>query len=122
MDPESKFIKYRLYRHHTSISGVSFVKDLTKLGRDLSKVIIIDNLRDNFKLQPNNGLEIKTWCEEIRDNQLKDIKIMLQGLIFRKPNDIRAILKKLKVEITKRMKKNSISPYANIDIEKFNQP
>lgn len=98
------------------------MKDLTKLGRDLGKVIIIDNIRENFKLQPNNGLEIKTWSEEIRDNQLKDIKVVLKGLLSKTPNDVRVILKKVKAEATKRIKKNITMPYANIDIEKLSQP
>jgi len=47
---KNKNIKYRLYRHHASPDGLSFVKDLSKIGRDLSKMIIIDNLAENFKL------------------------------------------------------------------------
>ena len=39
------------------INGV-FIKDLSKLGRDLTKILIIDNNKDNFSLQPENGLHI----------------------------------------------------------------
>ena len=52
LDPNYEFIKYRLYRQHVTILGCSVYKDLNKLGRDLSKVIIVDNMKDNFKLQP----------------------------------------------------------------------
>lgn len=87
MDPDH-FIKHRLYRQHTSIYGMSFVKvniniikikDLSKLGRDLKKTIIIDNLPDNFKLQVNNGFFIKTWNEDIKDSQLHDLQKLLIG-------------------------------------------
>ena len=116
LDPEKKWIKYRLYRHHTSLSGMCFVKDLSKLGRDLKKVIIIDNLADNFRLQPNNGLEIKTWTEEMRDSQLKDIGHLLNEIIKQSPSDIRITLKKVKEEYIKRIRKNQMNPYKNISI------
>ena len=43
-------IKYRLYRQHTSQNGPFLVKDLSLLGRDIQKTIIIDNISDNFIL------------------------------------------------------------------------
>jgi hypothetical protein len=54
LDIDNNIIKYRLYRHHITMLGCSIYKDLSKLGRDLSKVIIVDNLKENFRLQPNN--------------------------------------------------------------------
>ena len=43
IDP-NKRISYRLYRQHASPQGTTFIKDLSKLGRDLNKVIIVDNV------------------------------------------------------------------------------
>ena len=37
-------ISYRLYRQHAVRNGPVFIKDMSKLGRDLSKVIIVDNV------------------------------------------------------------------------------
>ena len=51
-------IDYILYRQHTDLIDGTYVKDLSKLGRDLSKIIIIDNIEENYQLQPNNGLNI----------------------------------------------------------------
>lgn len=112
-------IKHRLYRHHTSISGVSFAKDLSKIGRDLSKTLIIDNLPENFKLQQNNGLFIKTWNEDMKDTQLYDFGKFLKDLYLMKVPDIRVVLKRIKEEVMKRLKKNSQNPYANLDLTKF---
>lgn len=43
-----KWISHRLYRQHTTIENGNFVKDLSKIGRDLTKTIIIDNVAENF--------------------------------------------------------------------------
>ena len=67
LDQEGNIFKYRLYRQHITISGYSSYKDLEKLGRDISKVIIIDNLKENSYKQPDNGLFIKTWTSDVND-------------------------------------------------------
>lgn len=41
-------ISYRLYWDHTSPSTGTYIKDLSKLGRDLAFTIIIDNSAENF--------------------------------------------------------------------------
>ncbi|MFN9899089.1 MAG: HAD family hydrolase [bacterium] len=40
----NKIISNRLYRQHAVRNGAVFIKDMSKLGRDLSKVIIVDNV------------------------------------------------------------------------------
>lgn len=45
---KSRFISHRLYRDHTKHTYGVYIKDLSKLGRCLSKTIIIDNIEDNF--------------------------------------------------------------------------
>lgn len=61
------YIKYRLYRQHTSPYGHLIAKDLSKIGRDLSRSILIDNVADNFALQPDNGIFIRTWYDDMSD-------------------------------------------------------
>ena len=64
-------IDYRLYREHTTlINGVN-IKDLSKLGRDMNKIIIIDNIEENYQLQPNNGLNISDFEGDESDNELE---------------------------------------------------
>ena len=120
LDPNKKLINHRLYRHHTSICGITFVKDLSKIGRDLNKTIIIDNLGDNFKLQPNNGIQIGTWLDDMKDTQLDDLGKILKDIINRQPNDIRPIIKKFKDDVNKKIRNNmNVSPFKGIDVGKY---
>lgn len=74
-----KYINHRLYRQHADIIGAGVVKDLEKLGRDLSKTIIVDNLAENFSLQPENGIMIKSWTEDPYDNALSELSDVLKS-------------------------------------------
>ena len=72
-------ITHRLYRQHTIQAGNAFVKDLAKLGRDLAKVVIIDNVSDNFQLQPSNGILIRSWFDDMEDTALRELVPLLKG-------------------------------------------
>ena len=45
---KEKCISYRMYRQHALPYGPIFVKDLSRIGRDLSRTIIVDNVAENF--------------------------------------------------------------------------
>ena len=64
-------IDYKLYREHVTEFNGMCVKDLSKLGRDLNKVIIIDNIEENFRLQPKNGLNIIDFEGDEKDNEFQ---------------------------------------------------
>ena len=120
IDPGNIYINHRLYRSHTTICNFTFVKDLSKIGRNLNKTLIIDNLDDNFKLQPDNGIQIGTWTDDMKDTQLKDLSLILNQKIEKKPDDIRIIIKKLNEEINKNGKnKMNINPFQEIDVNKL---
>ncbi len=117
LDINNNIFKYRLYRQHTSILGCNVYKDLSKIGRDLNKTIIIDNLRENFKMQPNNGIFIKTWTSDVNDTQLRDLKKILKAIVEFNVTDVKYIISRMNEEI--KLSKNLINPYSNIDISKY---
>ena len=120
LDPNKKLINYRLYRQHTSVVGITYCKDLSKIGRDLGKTIIVDNLADNFKLQPNNGIHILTWLDDMKDTQLYDLGKILKDLVSRQPADVRPIIKKFKEDSNKKLRNNmNINPFKGVDISKY---
>lgn len=76
-----KFIDHRLYRHHCQLDDGVFVKDLSLLGRDLTRTIIVDNIRDNFERQPENGIEIMTWIGNPDDRELHKLGLFFKSLV-----------------------------------------
>ena len=100
IDLNENLINYRLYKHHISLNNTNtIVKDLSLLGRDLKKVIIIDNLEENFRLQKDNGLSIKTWEGDINDNELKYLMEILKKIVINKVSDVRKVIKKIKLQL-----------------------
>ena len=86
-------ISHRLYRCSTSVKNGMLVKDLSILGRDLSKLLIVDNKSQNFVLQPENGIEILSWYEDPMDNALRELSVFLQQIANRNGLDLRTVLK-----------------------------
>jgi len=74
LEYEKKYFNHRLYRDHASIYRGDYVKDISKIGRNLDKTIIIDNYAQNFSFQKENGILIKPFYgREDDDNALFDL-------------------------------------------------
>ena len=69
------------------------VKDLSLLGRDINKTIIIDNISDNFIIQPDNGIFISTWYDDMTDRFLDEITPLLIEIVDKKCPDVRKALR-----------------------------
>ena len=100
IEKNEKFFAKRLYRQHTIFMNNTYIKDLTRLGRDLSKIIIVDNMPQNFGLQRENGIFIKNFFgEDKNDTALNDLTHILLKIASNPNNDVRTELKKYKEEI-----------------------
>jgi CTD small phosphatase-like protein 2 len=82
LDPKGLYLSHRLYRDSCSIDkfGV-FYKDLSKLGRNLSKTLIVDNLSRNFDKQPDNGILITSWYSDSKDKELEKLEITFKSMM-----------------------------------------
>jgi len=89
-------ISYRLYRHHTRFRSGVYVKDLSKLGRSLQKTIIIDNIQENFMLQPENGIHIRGWYNDPLDRELEKLAPFLKSIVMRGAPDVRHELRSMR--------------------------
>ena len=73
-------MQHRLYRQHADQTGPVFVKDLSRLGRDLKRTIIVDNVAQNFQRQPENGIHIRSWFDDQEDQALYELGPILQQI------------------------------------------
>ena len=96
-----KVITHKLYRRHVEYNDGLCLKDLDKIGRDIKRVCIIDNDKNNFKLHVENGIEIKEFLGEQDDNELDLLGDLLMSIIESNADDIRPIIKDIKNKMNK---------------------
>ena len=83
------FIRHRLYRNNCRFRRGVYVKDISRLGRDLSKTIIVDNIADNFEMQPDNGINIISWFRSHTDTELLKLEPILASFVQEEAVDVR---------------------------------
>ena len=91
LDPDHNIL--RLYRDACVHKETHFVKDLTKLGRDLTKTLIVDNSPDCIELQPENGILVSSWTSDPTDMELLYLHGVLTEDKFLFSEDVTATLK-----------------------------
>ena len=104
---KNKVISHKLYRRHVEFNDGFCLKDLNKLGRDIKKVCIIDNDKNNFKLHEDNGIEIKEFLGEQDDKELDLLGDLLMTIIESNLDDIRPIIKDIRNKMKSSKDENS---------------
>jgi len=89
LDPE-RTVKHRLFREACVNHKGNYVKDLSKLGRRLQHIIIIDNSPASYMFHPNNAVPIDSWFDDMNDTELLDLIPFLEDLT--KVEDVCAVL------------------------------
>ncbi|XP_054167979.1 carboxy-terminal domain RNA polymerase II polypeptide A small phosphatase 1-like [Oppia nitens] len=63
----------RLFRESCVFYRGNYVKDLGRLGRDLNKVVIVDNSPASYIFHPDNAVPVASWFDDMTDSELSDL-------------------------------------------------
>ena len=84
LDPENKFIKFRLYRDNCiNVGDLLRVKNLNILKNvPLKKIILVDNNMYSFAPQLSNGILINSFINDKNDSELSNLLSYLMNYIY----------------------------------------
>ena len=100
IETKKKYFSYKFYREHSIIKGKEIVKDISRIGRSMKKILIIDNNANNFKINKENGILIYPFYnEKNKDCSLLELKKILMKIYKKNYEDIRDGIKEFKNEI-----------------------
>jgi RNA polymerase II subunit A small phosphatase-like protein len=77
---KDKVVGARLFREACSNHKGNYVKDLSRLGRDIRHVIIVDNSPASYMFHPENAVPIDTWFDDENDTELLDLIPFLEDM------------------------------------------
>eukprot|EP01060_Flectonema_neradi_P010549 TRINITY_DN1762_c0_g2_i1.p1 TRINITY_DN1762_c0_g2~~TRINITY_DN1762_c0_g2_i1.p1 ORF type:complete len:265 (+),score=46.72 TRINITY_DN1762_c0_g2_i1:88-882(+) len=63
LDPEGDRLHHHIYRNDIWFQGVPYTKDLTLLGRNMDKVLIIENTAQCVVKNPSNAILVEDYIE-----------------------------------------------------------
>ena len=94
IESEKKYFDYNLNREHAFLYENCLIKDISLIGRDISKIIVIDDDENSFKLNKENGIKITSFNEDSKnDNVLFELKKILILIYKNNYDDVRIALK-----------------------------
>lgn len=89
-DGRGGMVGARLFRADCVARNGSYMKDLSVVEPDLSRVCLVDNSPASYAINQANGIPIEGWINDPTDECLLDLLPMLDSLRF--TNDVRRVL------------------------------
>ena len=100
IERDKKYFDYKFYKEHSILYENNLVKDISLIGRDITKIIIVDDDEICFKLNKENGIKIYPFTgENNNDNKLFELKKILEDIYVKNFDDVRKVLKYYEADI-----------------------
>ena len=107
IDAKKIYFEHRFYRQHTVLIGNYFKKDISRIGRPMDKIIIVDDVPQNIISQKENEINIKPfWGDNFSDCILKELSNILIKIANDGEEDVRISIEKYKDEIISKVTSN----------------
>ena len=87
------------------------------LGRNLKKVIIVDNSPENFQPHFENGIFIKSWYGDEDDKALKDLSPLLKQIVEKNFEDVREALNQFRQKMIENINKGIQNPHLHLNLD-----
>ena len=99
LDP-TRYVSHRLYRESAQYKNGEYIRDLSKLNRDMGQILYISSKPRSAELHPANVIPIKPWKYEdgSKDTALLDLMPFLESIVRLNVQDVRAVLESYKKE------------------------
>ncbi|OQR75790.1 carboxy-terminal domain RNA polymerase II polypeptide A small phosphatase 1-like [Tropilaelaps mercedesae] len=83
----------RLFRESCAFYRGNYVKDLNRLGREVHRVVIIDNSPASYMFHPDNAVPVGSWFDDMSDTELRDLIPFFETLAHAPPQDVHGLLR-----------------------------
>ena len=108
IESREKLFDYKFYREHAIVIGKDFVKDISRIGREMKRIVIVDNMSMNYRLNKENGILIYPYYyPDKSDTALIELKNILMRIAREDYEDIRDGLFRYRNEITMKVSSNN---------------
>jgi CTD small phosphatase-like protein 2 len=76
----------------------------------------VDNVAENFQLQPDNGVFIRTWIDDPADNALEELAPLLKEIVVKRVPDVREALRIFRIQMMEQVQRGILKPQLSLDL------
>lgn len=92
LDPHQALFAHRLARENAVTTKGKIIKDLSRLNRDLGKVVMLDPDPEHYSYQPENALPVEKWDGQLDDKLIQYIPFLEWLAVQPNLKDVRPII------------------------------
>jgi import inner membrane translocase subunit TIM50 len=84
----AQLARHKLFRSHCNFVGGQYVRNVSRLGRDLGRVIVVDHNTEEVS-SVENVVQIAQFVDDAQDTALLDLVVFLEGVKQYNISDVR---------------------------------